>query len=94
MANLKERIKTEPIGAIAVVAIPVLAVFGLRMGSFWSSAPLVLVAGLAWFTLMWLLRRPKTMRRGLFLSRRTQLAEQHGLKPQEIEAYLDVAADT
>jgi hypothetical protein len=94
VAHIKEQIKSNPLGSSAALAIPVLALFGWRMGSLGTGAAIALAIVVAWLTLMWLLRRPKTMRRGLFLARRTTLAEQHGLKPHEIDAYLDEAADT
>jgi len=51
----------------------------------------VLGTGVFWLGFNWAVRQPKAMCKGIFLLRRKELAALHGLKPKELEAYLDVA---
>jgi hypothetical protein len=52
----------------------------------------LLVVVVAWVAFTWGLRRRKSMCNAIFLHlRRKNLAEAHGVKPKEIQPYLDVA---
>ena len=51
----------------------------------------VLAIGVFWLGFNWAVRRRTAMCKGVFLLRRKDLAVLHGLKPKELEAYLDVA---
>ena len=53
-----------------------------------SYGVLLLLAGI-WTTIVFLLRRPKAMRKGVFLMRRSALARMHGVATSEIELYPD-----
>jgi hypothetical protein len=90
-ANLKELARTRWFELASAAATGVALLLGWRVGGLIEGAWVGIVAAALSALVAWAVRRPKAMRMGVFLSRRPELARQHGLEPREIEAYLDVS---
>jgi hypothetical protein len=91
-ARLREVLVAHPLEALAALAALAGFVAGarrLRLGPEW----VVLAVVAFWVAFSWARRRPKPMCRAIFRHfRRNKLAAGHGVKPDELEPYLDVAA--
>ena len=91
-ARLRQLIAQHPFLVLGAAGAVAGLLTGARRVDRITELIIVLVFA-AWVSLTWALQRRKPMCKAVFLHlRRTKLAEAHGLKPAELEPYLDAAA--